>query len=110
MSMQTETIKERLQFILDELKVAADRRGEVAKEHIRTAVAHAEATRMELQKRLQEQDTQQRAQLQATIEHLQEVARRAKAAMDAKDVQFQESIDKSIASVKAAIEDRVSRN
>ena len=106
MSMQTETIKERLQFILDELKVAADRRGEVAKEHIRTAVAHAEATRIELQKRLQEQDTQQRARLQATIEHLQEVARRAKAAMDAKDVQFH----KSIASVKAAIEDRVSRN
>ena len=105
MATQTQTIKERLQEVHDELKAAAAKQGEEANERIRKAVAHAEATRTDVQARLKEQKAYNEERLEEALEHLDRTTRQAKAAMEAKGAEAQEHLKKSIASAKAALED-----
>ncbi|MBV8432700.1 MAG: hypothetical protein JO029_00295 [Candidatus Eremiobacteraeota bacterium] len=93
-----------MQFVRDELKAAADKQGEQAKEHIRVAIDHAEATRREVEANLKEQHAKNKVQLESVAEHLTEATRQAKAAIDAKGSQFEEHLKKSLAAAKAAFE------
>jgi F0F1-type ATP synthase membrane subunit b/b' len=105
MAMQTQTIKERLQSVHDELKAAAAKHGEEANERIRNAVAHAEATRTELQARLKDEKAHNEERFKASLEHLDKATHQARAAMEARGAEAQEHLKKSIASAKAALED-----
>lgn len=104
MATQLQSIKERLQFVGDELKFAADKQGEVTKEHVRVAIEHAEATRMELEARLKEKHAEDKVRLEGMVQNLHEASRHAKAAIESKGAEFQDHIKKSIAAAKAAQE------
>jgi len=105
MATQVQTIKARLQVVRDELKAAADKQGEAAKAHVRAAIDHAQATRTELEAKLKDKQTEDHVRLETSLENLKEASRHAKAAIDAKDAEFQDHIKKSIAAAKSALEE-----
>lgn len=102
--MQTKTVKDQLQSVYDELKTAATKHGEEAKGLIRTAYAHAQETKDEIQAKLKEQNVLDKLHLETTLKHLLEVSHTAKAAIDAKGEQVEKHLKESIAAAKAALE------
>ncbi|MBV8196803.1 MAG: hypothetical protein JO263_01600 [Candidatus Eremiobacteraeota bacterium] len=104
MPTQTQTVKEHLKAFNDQLKAAVDKNDEKAKEHIRTALKHADQAKAELHAYLKADREQTKADAQAALDKLQKATHSAKAAMDAKGADIQTHIKKSLADAKAALE------
>lgn len=102
--MQTQTIKDHLQSFYNELKEATAKRNDDAKAQIRTALAHADAAKAELQTRIKADNAKDKADAQKAIDKLQEAARSAKAAIDAKNADIQSHLKQSVAAAKAALD------
>jgi hypothetical protein len=102
--VQTQSIKENLQSLHDELKAAVSKSDADAKSQIRTAIAHADAAKAELQARIKADNVKDKASAQKAMDKVQEAARAAKAAIDAKGADIQTHLKQSVAAAKAALD------
>lgn len=91
--MQTQTAKEHLKALHDELRTAAEKRQEAAK-----------SAKTELEVKLNSGNVRDKANVQQALERLEEAAAAAKSAADAKGAEVQEYLKQSVAAAKAALE------
>lgn len=77
----TQSIKEHIKAIRDEVKTANDKQGEEAKSALRNALSHLEAARKQIESQVGSDMTQDRADRKKMLEHLQTVATEGAAAL-----------------------------
>ena len=70
----TQTIKEHLKAIRDEIKTAGDKQDAEAKTAVRNALSHLEMARKEVEAHVQSDMTQDQADRKKMLEHMQTVA------------------------------------
>lgn len=81
MTHVTETLKEHIKAIRDEVKTANSKQGEEAKTAVQNALSHVEKARKELQSRTASDMAQDQADRKKMLEHLQTVATDGAAAL-----------------------------
>jgi DNA recombination-dependent growth factor C len=77
----TQSIKEHIKAIRDEVKTASDKQGEDAKTAVRAALSHLEMARKEIESQVKSDMTQDDADRKKMLDHLQTVASEGAAAL-----------------------------
>lgn len=101
---QTESIKEQLHALYDELKSAADNQHEKAKSAVDIALAHMDSAKAQLQAQLKDDHAARKRQAEATLAMLEEVSRNAKKALDDNATALHAHLKDAIASAKSAMD------
>ena len=102
--MQTQTAQEYLDALQAQLKAAALKSDESAKEQLRSLLTYAQAAVTQLQAKLQSSNADDKATADQTLQKLQEATAAAKSAASAQAAQILAQIEQSLTAVKAAFE------
>ncbi len=81
MTHVTESLKEHVKAIRDEVQTANEKQGEEAKNAVRNALSHVEMAREEIESRAASDMAQDQADREKMLEHLQTVASEGAAAL-----------------------------
>lgn len=88
----TQSVKEHIKAICDEVKTANDKQGEEAKAALRNALGHLEAARKQLESQVGSDMAQDQADRKKMLEHLQTVATEGAAALKESGAQMRTNI------------------
>jgi hypothetical protein len=98
--MSTQSFKEHIKTVQDQLSSAAQKQDDQAKAAIRSAMDHLKAAHEELQAERKQDREMDKAEADRTMAKLQEISNNAKAALDEQGTQLHAHIEKMVSSIK----------